>query len=72
MGSEDFSDYVAAGVPGFFLWVGAVNPQRYAAVNGDERKLPSLHSSLFAPDRGQTLRTAIAAEVAMLRDLLKK
>ncbi len=72
MGSEDFSEYVAAGVPGFFLWVGAVNPQKYAAVNGDERKLPSLHSSLFAPDREPTLRTAIAAEVTMLRELLKK
>ncbi len=72
MGSEDFSEFVRAGVPGFFLRVGAVNPAKYSEVNGDKTKLPSLHSALFAPDREPTLRTSIASEVAVLRELLKK
>jgi amidohydrolase len=72
MGSEDFSEYVRAGVPGFFLRVGAVNPAKFDEVHGDITKLPSLHSGLFAPDREPTLRTGIAAEVAILRELMKK
>ena len=59
-------------MPGFFLWVGAVEPQKFAAVNGDPTRLPSWHSSQFAPDRSPTLRTAIMAEVAVLRELMKK
>ena len=34
-------------------------------------RLPSNHSSLFAPDVDPAMHTAISAEVAMLRDLLK-
>jgi hypothetical protein len=33
--------------------------------------LPSNHSPLFAPDVEPALRTGIAAEVAVLKDLLK-
>jgi hypothetical protein len=33
--------------------------------------LPSNHSSLFAPDVEPALRTGIAAEVAVLRNLLQ-
>jgi len=32
--------------------------------------LPSLHSPLFAPDRERTIKTAIAAEVISLRELM--
>lgn len=72
MASEDFSEYVRAGVPGFFLRTGAVNPAKYDDLHGDKTKLPSLHSALFAPDREPTLETSMAAEVAVLRELLKK
>jgi amidohydrolase len=72
MASEDFSEFVRAGVPGAFIWVGAVEPAKYEAVHGDRTQLPSLHSALFAPDREPTLRTAIAVEVAVLRELMKK
>ncbi len=72
MGSEDFSEYVLAGAPGFFLRVGAVNPAKFDEVKGDKSKLPSLHSALFAPDREPTLKTMMASEVAMLRELMKK
>jgi amidohydrolase len=70
--SEDFSEYGAAGVPAFILRVGAVPPQRLAEVKGDVTQLPSLHSPTFAPDREPTIKTSIMAEVAMLRELMKK
>ena len=70
--SEDFSEYVDAGVPGFFLNVGGVPQAKFDAAQGDPAKLPSLHSSLWAPDYNPTLHTFIAAEVAVLRDLLRK
>jgi hippurate hydrolase len=72
MASEDFSEFVRAGAPGFFLRTGAVNPARFEELHGDKTKLPSLHSALFVPDREPTLKTFIAANVAMLRELLKK
>ena len=69
--SEDFSAFVAQGIRGFYLaWAGRI-PQKYAAARASGAQLPSNHSSLFAPDVEPALRTAIAAEVALLRDLLK-
>jgi amidohydrolase len=69
--SEDFSVFVAQGIPGFYLTLGGADPQKYAFAKTAGTQLPSNHSSLFAPDVEPALHTAIAAEVAMLRDLLK-
>jgi hippurate hydrolase len=72
MGGEDFSEYVAAGIPGLFLWVGAVEPTRFSAAKAGGPPLPSAHSSLFAPDRERTLRTAVLAETLAALELLKR
>jgi amidohydrolase len=69
--SEDFSIFVAQGIPGFYLTLGGADPQKYELARAAGTHLPSNHSSLFAPDVEPALHTAIAAEVAMLRDLLK-
>jgi len=68
--SEDFSVFVEQGIPGFYLSLGGANPQNYAQAKAGGPALPSNHSSLFAPDIDPALHTAIAAEVAMLRDVL--
>ena len=68
--SEDFSVYVAQGIPGFYLSLGGAEPQSYAKAKAGGPQLPSNHSSIFAPDIDPALHTAIAAEVAMLRDQL--
>ncbi len=68
--SEDFSVFVAQGVPGFYLTLGGADPQRLAEARARGTSLPSNHSPLFAPDVDPALHTAINAEVAMLRDLL--
>jgi hippurate hydrolase len=71
MGAEDFSEYVAAGVRGVYLWVGAVEPSKYQAWKKGGPALPSTHSPLFAPDRVPTLKTGILAETVAALELLK-
>jgi len=68
--SEDFSVFVEQGIPGFYLSLGGADPQSYAQARAGGPALPSNHSSRFAPDIDPALHTAIAAEVAMLRDVL--
>jgi amidohydrolase len=70
-GSEDFSYFVEQGIPGFYFSLGGADPDKFAEAEAAGTMLPSNHSSLFAPDVDPTLRTGIAAEVAVLRELLK-
>ncbi len=71
MGAEDFSEFVGAGVPGVYLWVGAVAPAKYADWKAGGPPLPTVHSSLFAPDREPTLRTAMLAESLAALELIR-
>jgi len=69
--SEDFSAFLAEKIPGLYLSLGGADPQKLAQAEGSGTHLPSNHSALFAPDADPALHTAITAEVAMLRSLLK-
>jgi hippurate hydrolase len=71
MGGEDFSEYGRAGVPAVMLGVGAVNPEVYAEARAAGRRLPSLHSALFAPDREPTIKTAAAVLAVSAVELLR-
>lgn len=68
--SEDFSYFIAQGIPGFYFSLGGAEPEKFAAAKAAGTTLPSNHSSLFAPDVEPALHTGIAAEVAVLRNLL--
>ncbi|MEO6528950.1 MAG: amidohydrolase [Gemmatimonadaceae bacterium] len=70
MGSEDLSEFSKVGVPTLMLRIGAVARAPYDAAMKSGATLPSLHSSLFAPDREPTIKTAILAEVLTLRELM--
>jgi hippurate hydrolase len=70
MGSEDYSYFIEQGVPSFYFALGGAEPQKYAQAKASGETLPSNHSPLFAPDVDPALRTGIAAEVAVLRNLL--
>lgn len=72
MVAEDFSEYGKAGVPITMFFVGAVNPAKYQEAKASGARLPSLHSSQFAPDLKPTLETAIEGETAVMLDLLGK
>ena len=68
--SEDFSFFTAQGIPGFYFSLGGADPEKLAQAKANGTMLPSNHSPLFAPDVDPALRTGIAAEVAVLRNLL--
>lgn len=68
--SEDFSYFVEQGVPGFYFSLGGADPEKYAEAKASGNRLPSNHSPLFAPDAEPAIRAGIAAEVAVLRNLL--
>ncbi len=70
MGSEDYSYFIEQGIPSFYFRLGGADPQKFAQAKKDGTLLPSNHSSLFAPDYDPAIHTAIAAEVAVLRNLL--
>ncbi len=69
--SEDFSYFTAQGIPGFYFSLGGADPEKFAEAKANGTKLPSNHSPLFAPDVDPALRAGIAAEVAVLRNLLQ-
>jgi amidohydrolase len=71
MTSEDWAMFVEQGIPGFYFTLGVADPQKLAAAHASHKELPSNHSPLFAPVYQPALRTGIAAEVSVLRDLLK-
>jgi amidohydrolase len=60
--SEDFSEFINAGVPSMFFNIGVYEPERaVAANNGTGPELPSNHSPLFAPVPKPTIETGIKA-----------
>jgi amidohydrolase len=70
LASEDFSYFTAQRIPSYYFWLGGADPQKYAEAKAGGPALPSNHSALFAPVVDPSLHTGIAAEVAVLRDLL--
>jgi hippurate hydrolase len=71
MTSEDYSAFVEQGIPSLYFSLGGADPQKLAAARASHKELPSNHSPLFAPAFDPALHTGIAAEVSVLRDLLK-
>jgi amidohydrolase len=68
--SEDFAFFLEQGIPGFYFELGGADPQKLAEAKAAGTQLPSNHSPLFAPEVDPALHTGIAAEVAVLRNLL--
>ncbi|MET4720961.1 amidohydrolase [Bradyrhizobium japonicum] len=60
--SEDYSEYVNAGVPSMFFNIGVYEPDRVAAArNGSGPPLPGNHSPQFAPVPKPTIQTGVTA-----------
>jgi hippurate hydrolase len=73
MGGEDFGSFsLDDKIPLCIFWLGAIQPGSIAQSAKDGVPLPSLHSSLFAPDPEPTIRTGMKATAAAVMDLLKK
>jgi len=69
--SEDYSVFIEQGIPSLYFSLGGADPKKYAEAKAEGTNLPSNHSPFFAPDVDPALRTGIAAEVAVLRNLLR-
>jgi metal-dependent amidase/aminoacylase/carboxypeptidase family protein len=67
---EDFAEFNLAGIPSADFWVGAVDPQKFAAAQKSGAPLPQLHTATWAPDYAPTLKTAIMVETTELLELL--
>jgi amidohydrolase len=61
MASEDYSEFVDAGVPSMFFNIGVYEPERVAAARDGGPPLPSNHSPLFAPVPKPTIETGVTA-----------
>jgi len=74
MGSEDFSLFALAEPkpPTTMFWLGAVDPVKWKEAQEKGTRLPSLHSSEFAPLPEPAIRTGVKAMTAAALDLLKK
>ncbi len=74
MGGEDFARYgrEEPKIPSFLFWIGAVKQSTYdASLKPGATPLPSLHSSLFAPDPDPTIATGVNAMTTAAEALLK-
>jgi hippurate hydrolase len=69
--SEDYSVFVEQGIPSLYFTLGGADPKKFEEAKARGTTLPSNHSALFAPVLDPTLDTGIAAEVAVLRNLLQ-
>ncbi len=73
MASEDFGRYgQTQQIPSLMFWLGAVDPVKVEASRKSGKPLPSLHSSLFAPQPEPTLRTGVKAMTTAVLELMKK
>jgi len=60
--SEDYSEFINAGVPSMFFNIGVYEPERVASArNGTGPQLPGNHSPLFAPVPKPTIETGVEA-----------
>jgi amidohydrolase len=74
MASEDFSLFALEGPhpPITMFWLGAIDPNKYKQAQEQGIRLPSLHSSEFAPLPEPAIRTGVKAMTGAVTELLKK
>ena len=59
--SEDYSEFVLAGVPSVYFGIGGYDPAEIAKAKAEGRQIPSNHSPFFAPTPEPTIRTGVEA-----------
>lgn len=62
-GSEDYSEYVEAGVPSVFFGIGGYDPAVLADLKAKGEPAPTNHSPFFAPHAEPAIRNAVTAIV---------
>jgi hippurate hydrolase len=74
MGAEDFAHFgrVEPKIPSLIFWLGGVSKEDVQLAREGKKKLPSLHSPFFAPDREATLKGGVEAMTEAVLELLGK
>jgi amidohydrolase len=74
MASEDFGLFGLEGhaIPAVIFWLGAMDPQQFAAAQAQGKLLPGLHTSKFEPLPEPTLRTGVIAMSSVATALLQR
>lgn len=62
-GSEDFAEFIDAGVPSLFFGVGGYDPAILADLKAKGEPVPTNHSPFFAPQAEPAIRNAVTAIV---------
>ena len=69
--SEDYSEFIIAGVPSLFFGIGVYSPERVAAANNGGPPLPGNHSPEFAPVPEPTIRTGVEAMTLAVMNVMQ-
>jgi metal-dependent amidase/aminoacylase/carboxypeptidase family protein len=59
--SEDYSEFIVAGVPSLFFGIGGYDPKHIAAAKAKGETLAGNHNPYFAPDPEPAIRTGVEA-----------
>ena len=59
--SEDYSDFIIAGVPSVFFSIGGIDPAHLAELRAAGKPVPANHSPFFAPTPEPSIRTGVRA-----------
>jgi len=70
--SEDYSEFVIAGVPSVYFAIGGYDPAEVAKAKAEGRPLPSNHSPFFAPTPEPTIRTGVEAMTLAVLNVMGK
>jgi hippurate hydrolase len=70
--SEDYSEFIMAGVPSFYFGIGGLDPKFLAEAEVTKTPVPGNHSPEFAPVPEPTIRTGTEAMTLVLLDVLQK
>ena len=70
--SEDYSEFVRAGVPSFYFGIGGLDPEMLRKAAAEKTPVAGNHSPLFAPVPEPSIRTGAEAMSLVLLDVLQK
>jgi len=70
--SEDYSEFVIAGVPSFYFGIGGLDPKAWSEATAAKKPVPGNHSPEFAPVPEPTIRTGAEAMSLVLLEVLQK
>jgi amidohydrolase len=70
--SEDYSEFVMAGVPSFYFGIGGLDPAMLKKAAAEKMSVPGNHSPEFAPVPEPSIKTGAEAMSLVLLDVLQK